>query len=78
MENGKIRIGSPTSPNPLVLGDILTQALDTILEAIQAHTHEDSIGGMTTPPLNVADFVDVQASPIDDGKIISSLVFTQK
>lgn len=80
MKNGKILLGkaSKSAAENLVLGQVFKTMMDTLLTAIAAHTHIGNLGYDTSPPKNAADFNDIKASPIDDNKILSDIVFTEK
>lgn len=79
LKKDKIQIGSGSSSNPLCLGDETKKALSDILQALIAHTHVTSApGAPTSPPINAAQFTAVKASPVDDEKMLSDLVFTEK
>jgi len=79
LEAGKIRIGSDASGDPVVLGTETRQMLSQALAAIISHTHTSSApGAPTSPPLNSAAFSSLKASPVDDGAMLSDLVYTEK
>ncbi len=78
LENGKIHLGTKSSNNPLVLGNDLKALLIELITAIKAHTHIDSIGGITQVPLNVGDFTSAQSGNVDNDKILSDKHFTEK
>lgn len=71
LQNGKVLLGSMQATHAYVFGDVLQQCLSTVLSAIAAHTHTDSLGGLTTPPLNAATFTGQASSPVDDGSMLS-------
>lgn len=79
LANGSIKVGSKTSANPMLLGDIVQQFLKDFLDAIINHTHTSATpGNPTTPPINAAAFSALKASPVSDGNILSDTVFTEK
>jgi phage gp45-like len=78
LKEGKIQIGSKASAENLVLGQIFKAFMSQVLELIAQHTHTGNLGYPTSPPTNAADFESKKSSPIDDGAILSDLVFTEK
>ena len=77
LSNGKIQIGTKSSSQNLVLGQVFKSMMDTLLQAIASHTHTGNLGYATSPPVNAADFNAVKASPIDDNSILSAVAFTE-
>lgn len=75
---GKIHLGSAGSANPVNLGDLVQSVLSQFLQIFAVHTHEDSMGGMTMVPLNAGSATTLKGTPVDDGKINSDHVFTEK
>lgn len=83
-------IGEPAEP--LVLGNqmktlvsFILQTLATLTEKVMNHRHMGNLGYPTMPPVTATEFLEIQqaftekkASPVDDGKILSDLAFTEK
>jgi hypothetical protein len=77
LSESKVQLGSKTAQHPVPLGDVLQTFLNNFLTAILNHTHEGNLGYATGTPINASDFTSIQASPIEDGTINSSIVFTE-
>ena len=76
LKNGKIQIGSKSADEPFVLGNVFKTMMNTILDAIVAHTHVTaSPGAATTPPVNSAAFTAVKADPLATGRVLSQTIF---
>ena len=78
LSNGKIQIGTKSSAEPLVLGNVFKTMMDTLLTQLAEHTHIGNLGYNTSPPNNAEEFVQLQESPIDDKSILSNVSFTEK
>lgn len=79
LKNGSIHIGSKTAPHKITLGDVLQGMLSTMLGAIASHAHPYDDAGTpstTQPPNNAGVFTGLKSSPVDDGGILSQIVFT--
>lgn len=79
LKNGKILIGSKSSSEPFVLGNIFKTMMDNLLTAILNHTHQSNVPSAPTgTPLNSPDFQAIKTSPIDDSAILSDEIFGEK
>jgi hypothetical protein len=70
VEQGKIKIGSSGSTDPVVLGNELKSLLEQLLNLIAIHTHP----GPGAPPSNAADFTALENNI---GVILSKIAFTE-
>lgn len=77
LSNGKIQIGSKSSDEPLVLGNVFKQLMDQLLSALAEHVHPVP-DGTSGPPDNAAVYSSLQESPIDDNSILSDVAFSEK
>lgn len=73
-----IKLGSESSENPLVLGDLLMELLSDLIQLIAVHSHYGNLGFPTSAPINAGDFQSLKASPVNDGTLISDKSFTEK
>lgn len=78
LKNGKVLLGSEKADQPAVLGTVFQTMMSTVLNAIATHTHTGNVGYPTGPPLNAAAFITENASPIQDGAILSDETFVEK
>lgn len=80
LKYGKLRLGSDSAINPLVLGDIIQTILSSLVTAIQTqfnlHTHPTGVGpsGTPTPPMDLS----ANKGQIDGATWLSSKAFTEK
>jgi len=72
-----IHLGSETSAEPLVLGDVFIAMMSTLLDLIAAHTHLWALGP-TSPPTTSAAFLALKATPVVDRTIVSDVAYTEK
>lgn len=77
LSQGQVSLGSKTASHAVPLGDILKEALDNILTALLNETHEGNLGYPTGTPINSSDFQAVKSSPVDDGTLLSTVVFSE-
>ena len=70
----KMQFGSKASSENMILGQVFKTMMDTLLTAIENHTHV----GIGYPPSNAAAFAAIKTSPIDDNAILSDIAFTEK
>lgn len=73
----KLKLGSESSDENLVLGQIFKTFASSLLDGIVAHTHQTGTGP-SSPPINAATFTALKASPITDEAILSDKSFTEK
>lgn len=62
----------------LVLGQVFKTAYSTHLGIDAVHKHIGNLGYKTAPPDEFQDYLDLQASPVDDELMLSDLSFTEK
>ena len=74
----KMRFGTNSSDENLVLGQVFKSMMSDVLEAIADHLHVGNLGYYTAPPHNASFFTSTKASPIDDEAILSDKGFTEK
>lgn len=67
----QVLVSKGTDYEPMVVGETLRQLLITLIQAIVAHTHEDGMGMLTSPPLNAATFTAAQSANLDNKKILA-------
>jgi hypothetical protein len=73
-----LQFGSQSSANPMMLGDIVQTLFSNLIQLIADHTHYGNLGYPTSAPVQAPDFLNLKASPVDDGAIISDKAFTEK
>lgn len=79
MSQTKIQVGSKTSAENMVLGQVAKLFYQMLLTQLQAETHISGPPGFpTSPPVNAPAYASLKASPIDDDAILSDKVFTEK
>jgi hypothetical protein len=78
LSDGKIQVGTKTSAENLVLGQVFKTFMSEFLQQFIEHTHVGNLGYETAPPSNAEDVVALKESPIDDSAILSDLAFTEK
>lgn len=77
LSQSQVSLGSMNPTQNLVLGQIFKTFMDNLLEQLQEETHIGNLGYPTSPPVNAPAYAALQASPIDDESILSSVVFTE-
>lgn len=79
LQDGEIHIGSKSASEPFVLGNVFQTMMNSLLAAIQSHTHLSTPPATPTGvPINAAAFAAIQASPIGDSAILSDEIFGEK
>lgn len=80
LSQDSIQIGSDSADEPLVLGNVFkNNYAKPLLAADKAQTHVSGPPGfLTSVPVNIAAYVAVETSPINDDAILSDTNFTEK
>lgn len=78
LSEAMMQFGSKNSANPMMLGDIVQELFSTMLELISNHVHIGNLGYPVGAMSTKSELVQLKASPIDDGAIISDKCFTEK
>lgn len=81
VHGGKVKISkSATSEptEPFVLGNVFKEMMDKLLTAIANNQHVGNLGVPTPPPVNMAEFMNLKASPIGDKKVLSDFITGEK
>lgn len=76
LKNGSVHLGTPAGSHPVNLGDIVKSVLSQFLALYANHTHIGNLGYETAPPDNASDATALKSSPVDDGGVLSEIVFT--
>lgn len=81
VKNGEIFVGKESGGlEHMVVGETLKAMLISLITAINAHTHEfqylpgpgpTPVPGTTDPPMNAADFTQIQTDNLDSDKILA-------
>lgn len=74
----KMQFGSKASANPMMLGDIVQDLFSNMLQLISDHVHIGNLGYPVGAMSKKAELLELKASPVDDGAIISDKCFTEK
>lgn len=76
LKNGSVHLGTSAASHPVSLGDSLQSILSKFLGYYIANAPEGNLGYPIGPPSNMSDAQTLKASPVDDGTMNSSIVFT--
>lgn len=82
-QGGKVLLGSKDADEPIPLGKVLQSLLSDLLDGIGKITVQVACppgGGTVTSgtPLNAATFSALKTSPVDDGRVLSDVAFSEK
>lgn len=78
LSQDKIQIGSKSSDENLVLGQVFKELAKQWLQIDSEHDHIGNMGYKTSPPTQAADYLDLKASPVEDELVLSDVSFTEK
>jgi len=70
--------GDAEPTQPIVLGNVLKEALSSLIEEIIGHTHIGNLGYPTGTPIQAGAFSSIKSSPVDDSAMLSDIAFTEK